>query len=64
MYYDYSAYYSWMFGVLKYYDLCDLAAAARTPSMLMLAPTDPLFNPLPQSQATSAFSFTSSVSCA
>lgn len=50
-----------MFGVLKYYDLADLSAAADTSSLLVLAPTDSLWRPQSADAAAQAFTFTSKV---
>jgi hypothetical protein len=50
-----------MFGVLKYYDLADLSAAADTSSLLVLAPTDSLWKPQGADAAAQAFTFTAKV---
>lgn len=50
-----------MFGVLKSYDLCDLAAAADTAALLVVAPTDSRWAPLDAAAAKEAFAFTAKV---
>ena len=50
-----------MFGVLKHYDLPDLAAAADTDSLLLLNPLDSLWRPEDAQKAEAESNFTAAV---
>jgi len=58
MYYNYTGYYSWMFGVLQQYDFCDLCTAIQGHDLLVVAPVDSVFNVLPADSAKEAFRWT------
>ena len=63
--YDTSTYFSWIYGILKSYDLSDTVAAMlslpKKIEVLVLGPCDELLRPLSRSAATEEYAFAASV---